>query len=225
MELTGQLARQRLCRDNVVRPLKNVRDEFFETFSSRARCSRSGKADFEASKASLERMLEQFEADVASKDKGFDGKTATSRMDLLLRHYERELRHPLRNAVTGHLPRALLVQVHKMKTDLEAAMVELDHIMRANELTVAVTAALPSMMVAILLAWGVYRALSPPPPNMRTAAGPVRVAMAELEQVPQPRNIVSFLPIRVPGNPPFLGHFYSCLVQFDIMLHASPAIH
>jgi hypothetical protein len=101
-----------LFRDNVVRPLTNVRDEFFETFSSRASYSKSGKADFEASKASLERMLEQFEADIALKDKGFvDGKKATSRMDLLLRHYERELRHPLRNAVTGHLPRALLVQV------------------------------------------------------------------------------------------------------------------
>jgi nuclear-control-of-ATPase protein 2 len=76
-----------------------------------------------------------------------------------------------------------LVQVHKMKTDLEAAMVELDHIMRANELTVAVTAALPSMLVAILLGWGLLRLLMPPAPNMRTAAGPVRVAMAELEQV------------------------------------------
>ena len=69
-----------------------------------------------------------------------------------------------------------------MKTDLEAAMVELDQIMRANELTVAVTAALPAVIVAALLGWGVWRLLAPPPPNMRTTAGPVRVAMAELEQ-------------------------------------------
>lgn len=62
-------------------------------------------------------------------------------------------------------------------------MVELDKIMRANELTVAVTAALPSILVAGLLAWGLFRFLVPAPPNMRTAAGPVRVAMAELEQV------------------------------------------
>ena len=69
-----------------------------------------------------------------------------------------------------------------MKTDTEAAMVELDNIMRANELTMAVTAALPAMAVAAGLLWALWRALSPPPPNMRTTAGPVRVAMAELEQ-------------------------------------------
>ena len=62
-------------------------------------------------------------------------------------------------------------------------MVELDKIMKANELTVAVTAALPSMFVAGFLGWLLFRAVSPPPPNMRTTAGPVRVAMAELEQV------------------------------------------
>jgi nuclear control of ATPase protein 2 len=69
-----------------------------------------------------------------------------------------------------------------MKTDTEAAMVELDQIMKANELTVAVTAALPAMLVAILLGWTVLRIVTPPPPNMRMTAGPVRVAMAELEQ-------------------------------------------
>jgi ATP synthase regulation protein NCA2 len=69
-----------------------------------------------------------------------------------------------------------------MKTDLEAAMIELDNILHANELTMAVTAALPAMFVAAFLVWAGWRLLSPPPPNMRTTAGPVRVAMAELEQ-------------------------------------------
>jgi hypothetical protein len=74
-----------------------------------------------------------------------------------------------------------------MKTDLEAAMIELDKIMRANELTVAVTAALPAMLIAGTLVYAAYRTIMPPPPNVRTAAGPARVAMAELEQVlPQP---------------------------------------
>lgn len=62
-------------------------------------------------------------------------------------------------------------------------MVELDNIMRANELTMAVTAALPAVFVLTGAGWLLWRLLSPPPPNMRTTAGPVRVAMAELEQV------------------------------------------
>lgn len=93
-----------------MRPLTKVRDEFFETFGQRTSYSAFSKSDFEASKASLERMLAQFETDVASKDRKFDGAEASSRMDLLMRHYEKELRHPLRNALTGNLPRALLVQ-------------------------------------------------------------------------------------------------------------------
>lgn len=70
-----------------------------------------------------------------------------------------------------------------MKTDLEAAMLELDKIMRANELTVAVTAALPAMVVAGALTYVGWRTILPHPPNVRTAAGPARVALAELEQV------------------------------------------
>lgn len=70
-----------------------------------------------------------------------------------------------------------------MKTDLEAAMIELDKIMRANELTVAVTAALPAILIAGAFTYMGYRAVMPHPPNVRTAAGPARVAMAELEQV------------------------------------------
>lgn len=97
-------------RDNVVRPLSKVRAEFFETFGQRSSYSAFSTTDFQASKASLERMLAQFERDVASRDRRFDGAEASSRMDLLMRHYEKELRHPLRNALTGNLPRALLVQ-------------------------------------------------------------------------------------------------------------------
>lgn len=70
-----------------------------------------------------------------------------------------------------------------MKTDTEAAMIELDKIMKANELTLAVTAALPAMLVAASLGYAGFRLLSPPPPNVRTTAGPIRVAMAELERV------------------------------------------
>lgn len=62
-------------------------------------------------------------------------------------------------------------------------MIELDKIMKANELTLAVTAAFPAILVAATLGYTTLRLLSPPPPNVRTTAGPIRVAMAELERV------------------------------------------
>ena len=52
-----------------MRPLSNVRNEFFETFSSRASYAMFSKDDFEASKKSLQRMLDSFERDVARKDR------------------------------------------------------------------------------------------------------------------------------------------------------------
>lgn len=75
-------------------------------------------------------------------------------------------------------------------------MIELDKIMRANELTVAVTAALPAIVIASAMSYIVYRAVMPHPPNVRTAAGPARVAMAELEQVPTS----PYLPLTRPGS-------------------------
>jgi hypothetical protein len=91
-----------------------VRDEFFETFSSRASYTMFSKKDFEASKQSLQRMLDSFELDVARKDPQFNVEDAVSSMDVLMRHYEHELRNPLRNALTGNLPRSLLIQVRRL---------------------------------------------------------------------------------------------------------------
>lgn len=90
----------------MVRPLTNVQEEFFETFSSRAAYSEFSLKDFEASKQSLQRMLDDFEKDMGGK-KGSREKG----MALLLRHYEDELKRPIRNMFSGHLPRSALIQV------------------------------------------------------------------------------------------------------------------
>lgn len=69
-------------------------------------------------------------------------------MITLMRVYEHELKNPIWNVVTGGLARALLVQVQKLKTDVEAAMLQLDSILSANELNVAMIAAIPSVLIA-----------------------------------------------------------------------------
>lgn len=65
-----------------------------------------------------------------------------------MRTYESELKHPIRNMINGQLARALLIQVQKLKVDTESAMLELDQILRANELNVALIAAIPAILVA-----------------------------------------------------------------------------
>ncbi|MQM15500.1 hypothetical protein Taro_048445, partial [Colocasia esculenta] len=65
--------------------------------------------------------------------------------------YERELIHPLQNLIGGELPRALLIQVQKLKLDLEMAMLELDQILKANEINFAILAALPAFFLSVIL--------------------------------------------------------------------------
>lgn len=69
-------------------------------------------------------------------------------MITLMRVYENELKNPIWNVITGGLARALLIQVQKLKTDVEAAMLQLDSILSANELNVAMIAAIPSVLIA-----------------------------------------------------------------------------
>ena len=68
-------------------------------------------------------------------------------MDVLMRTYESELKHPIWNTLNGQLARALLIQVQKLKVDTESAMLELDQILRANELNVALIAAIPAILI------------------------------------------------------------------------------
>lgn len=83
---------------------------------------------------------------------------------------------------TEHL-RLWRVQVQKVKVDLEAAMLELDQILRSNELTIAVTAALPAVLVAGTALYFLARLFRSSEPDLKRAAAPCRLAMVRLEQV------------------------------------------
>ncbi len=65
-------------------------------------------------------------------------------------------------------------QLQKLKVDTEAAMLELDQIMRQNELTIAVVAALPALAVAGFALAALRAWLTPSPPDPRWEALPAR---------------------------------------------------
>jgi nuclear control of ATPase protein 2 len=65
--------------------------------------------------------------------------------------------------------------VQKLKVDTEAAMLSMDQILKANELNVALLAAIPAFIVAggtLVLAW---RWLTPTPPDPKYEALPCRL--------------------------------------------------
>jgi len=103
-------------------------------------------------------------------------------MKEVMQSYENEMRHPLRNLLMGQLVRSLLIQVQRLKLDTEAAMLELDQILRANELSISLVAAVPALAISWGLLVGLYRWLQPRAPDAKRAAVPCRMALVDLER-------------------------------------------
>ncbi|GAU21660.1 hypothetical protein TSUD_251440 [Trifolium subterraneum] len=72
-------------------------------------------------------------------------------LEIVMDRYEKELMHPIQNLLSGELARAMLIQVQKLKLDIETAMLELNQILRANEINFAILAALPAFFLSLLL--------------------------------------------------------------------------
>lgn len=105
-------------------------------------------------------------------------------MARLMRTYEEELRYPVKNLLSGHLARCLLIQLQKVKVDSSSALLEMDQVLRANELSLAATAAVPALAAVWVLGIGAKRLFfgnRGPPPDPRRAAAPLRSAFADAE--------------------------------------------
>jgi hypothetical protein len=66
---------------------------------------------------------------------------------LILQRYEEELKSPLKNVLLGDLVSMLLIQVQKSKVDLEAAMMAMDRLLKANELNFELLAVIPLLVL------------------------------------------------------------------------------
>ncbi|KAL6284661.1 hypothetical protein ACE6H2_015590 [Prunus campanulata] len=162
--------------DHVEQPLLSIRDELFETFRKRHR----GMMDLEEvqlTSNSLHRMLlafseqtkgqkfpenapdqEMLEIVMARDQSGMQAKVhrGIAKDFPFIEYvkeiwYEKELTHPITNLLNGELARAMLIQVQKLKLDIETAMLELNQILRANEINFAILAALPAFFLSLAL--------------------------------------------------------------------------
>jgi len=146
-------------------------------------------------------MLADFDRDVSNSSSSSNWNSKTSKagsgaeatanadssplsMARLMKTYEAELRHPVKNLVSGQLARCLLIQLQKVKVDSASALLEMDQVLRANELSLAATAAVPALAVVWVLGLGVKKvffANRGPPPDPRRAAAPLRSAFCDAE--------------------------------------------
>ncbi|XP_002523227.2 protein DGS1, mitochondrial isoform X1 [Ricinus communis] len=135
--------------EHVEQPLVSIRDELFDTFRKRHK----GVMEIEEVQLtanSLHRMLLAF----SEQTKGQmlpENASDQELLEIVMNRYEKELMHPIQNLLNGELARALLIQVQKLKLDIETAMLELDQILKANEINFAVLAALPAFFLSLSL--------------------------------------------------------------------------
>ncbi|CAH9100124.1 unnamed protein product [Cuscuta epithymum] len=134
---------------HVEQPILSIRDELFQTFRKREK----GAIELEEVQItanSLHRMLRAF-SEQTKGDKLPEDATDNEMLEVVMERYEKELMHPIQNLLSGELARALLIQVQKLKLDIEEAMLELDQILRANEINFAILAALPAFFLSVLV--------------------------------------------------------------------------
>ena len=145
--------------EHVERPVISIRDELFETFK-RTDKRVMEREEVQLTEESLHRMLITF-CEQTSKEKPAQDASLQELLEIVMKRYEKESMHPIQNLFSGELARAMLIQVQKLKLDLQEAMLELDQILKANEINFAILAALPAFGLLLLLlflvrAWAMH---------------------------------------------------------------------
>ncbi|KAK6802652.1 hypothetical protein RDI58_000434 [Solanum bulbocastanum] len=141
--------------DHVEQPLISIRDDLFYTFRKRQKGAMEPE-EVQLTADSLHRMLQAF-TEQTKGEKAPPNATDQEMLEIVmmrrcwLYRYEKELMHPIQNLFSGELSRALLIQVQKLKLDIEEAMLELDQILRANEINFAILAALPAFFLSLIV--------------------------------------------------------------------------
>ncbi|KAL0418417.1 UNVERIFIED_CONTAM: protein DGS1, mitochondrial [Sesamum radiatum] len=136
--------------DHVEQPVLAIRNELFETFRKRQKGVME-REEVQLTADSLHRMLLAFSEQTVGK-KFPENASDQEMLEIVMTRYEKELMHPIQGLVGGELVRSLLIQVQKLKLDIEEAMLELDQILRANEINFAILAALPAFFLSLILA-------------------------------------------------------------------------
>lgn len=135
--------------DHVEQPILSIRDELFHTFRKRQKGAMELE-EVQITANSLHRMLRAFTEHTKGVKLPEDA-TDNEMLEVVMSRYEKEVMHPIQNLVSGELARALLIQVQKLKLDIEEAMLELDQILRANEINFAILAALPAFFLSVFV--------------------------------------------------------------------------
>lgn len=127
--------------------------EIYKEIFGGANRTMTDPAMVEQSRRSLARMLFDFGKDVMSPEstlKQLKDKSDACDMNIVMARYEESMSSTSGMALStlsGDLPRMLLIQVQKLKVDVEVQMLDIEKLMRENELNLQLMATVPAFML------------------------------------------------------------------------------
>ena len=165
-------ARRSLGR-NVVAPFQSLRQKLFMRGESKMGDVTPEKVQLELD--TLEDMIRHFVGRHAGGAGGDGG------MRAVMETYERDIRRPVAGIASGRLLNEMLIQVQQMKAESSLLLCEIDKILSTNELTIAMMAAVPAILLMASVLRVAWRAVTPSPPDPRAETMETRTEIIKLK--------------------------------------------
>ena len=150
------------ANEHLIIPLKTIYSSTFESRSSAAAFD-NAQINYTNSKKILEGMLEEFGREHADALAQIDHlpteeflqnlteRASNEDMNIVMKYYQQEMNAPIRSALFGDLIKGILIQVQKVKVDGEGLAIQIDQIMRQNEINFSLLATIPAILLGTLI--------------------------------------------------------------------------
>jgi ATP synthase regulation protein NCA2 len=140
---------------HVTEPIRGIYKQVLANVSAPTAAGVAGRSNEEAlgdSQQSLQRMVENFSID-------HPGLRGAGGMDAVLAAFEAQVRRPIRSALSGDLVETMLIISAKLKSDIEEILVGTSRQLTAQRINLHILAAVPAVLAALGLAYGVAAAV------------------------------------------------------------------
>ncbi|CAF0879771.1 unnamed protein product [Adineta steineri] len=68
-------------------------------------------------------------------------------MNIVMKNYQQEMNSPIRAALFGDLIKGILIQVQKVKVDGEGLIIQIDQLMKQNQINFSILATIPAILI------------------------------------------------------------------------------
>lgn len=131
---------------NIVEPVGRFYHQVFHASPSSA-----SEESVEVTRSAMREMLIEFTRNNLSHVEGAEDLARNGSMKAVMDLIREQARNPLRNSFAGSLGQAIVLQVQKLKCDVEELMLKTKQLLRAQELNLALVALVPSLLTASAL--------------------------------------------------------------------------